>query len=278
VQNKKLLFGKIARPTHVHVGADPRVCPIKPDNTQQIQDNAQQIPDNEKRIPDNEKRIQDNDQQIPDYKKRIPDCKKQIPDNDPPIPFNNDPQLTLNDAGKMIEKWFLKLETKFPDIQCDVFIVMPNHVHCIIVNNGTGNSNIARANHIKNDPNLDRLLIDGEASILDEPQNLGGLQNLGEPQNLGKLSKMGELSKMAESSIIMGEHMGSPLSSVMQWFKTMSTNEYILGVKTLDWERFDGKLWQRNYWEHIIRDERSYNAIRKYIINNPRKWDVDKLR
>jgi len=249
VQNKKLLFGKIARPTHVHVGADPRVCPIKPDNDQQI--------------PDNEKRIQDNDQQIPD-------CKKQIPDNDP--------QLTLNDAGKMIEKWFLKLETKFPDIQCDVFIVMPNHVHCIIVNNGTGNSNIARANHIKNDPNLDRLLIDGEASILDEPQNLGGLQNLGEPQNLGKLSKMGELSKMAESSIIMGEHMGSPLSSVMQWFKTMSTNEYILGVKTLDWERFDGKLWQRNYWEHIIRDERSYNAIRKYIINNPRKWDVDKLR
>jgi len=76
----------------------------------------------------------------------------------------------------------------------------------------------------------------------------------------------------------MGPPQGSPLGTVMQWFKTMSTNEYIRGVKTLDWKRFDGKLWQRNYWEHIIRDERSYNAIRKYIINNPRKWDVDKLR
>jgi REP element-mobilizing transposase RayT len=76
----------------------------------------------------------------------------------------------------------------------------------------------------------------------------------------------------------LGEHVGSPLGSVMQWFKTMSTNEYIRGVKTLDWKGFDGKLWQRNYWEHIIRDERSYDAIRKYIINNPRKWDVDKLK
>src|SRR5680860_355784 len=220
VQNKKLLFGKIARPTPVV--ADPRVCPICPIN------------------PDNDQQIHDNEKQIPDY--------------DQPIPSNNnDPLLTLNDAGKMIEKWFLKLETKFPDIKCDIFMVMPNHVHCIIVNNGAGNKNIARANHIKNEPNLDRPSIDGETSIL------------GESPILGELS-------------IMGEHLGSPLGSVMQWFKTMSTNEYIRGVKTLDWERFDGKLWQRNYWEHIIRDERSYNAIRKYIINNPRNWDVDKLR
>lgn len=124
---------------------------------------------------------------------------------------------------------------------------MPNHVHCIIVNNGAGNPFLARANPINNGPNLDRPLINGETSIL------GG-------------------------SSILGEHMGSPLSLVMQWFKTMSTNEYIRGVKTLDWERFGGKLWQRNYLEHIIRDERSYNAIRKYIINNPRNWNVDKLR
>jgi putative transposase len=38
-----------------------------------------------------------------------------------------------------------------------------------------------------------------------------------------------------------------------------------------------GKLWQRNYWEHIIRDERAYQTISHYIINNPTKWETDKL-
>jgi putative transposase len=38
-----------------------------------------------------------------------------------------------------------------------------------------------------------------------------------------------------------------------------------------------GKLWQRNYYEHIIRNERSYQNISNYIINNPAKWDEDKF-
>lgn len=36
-------------------------------------------------------------------------------------------------------------------------------------------------------------------------------------------------------------------------------------------------VWQRNYYEHIIRDERSYERISKYIINNPAKWNDDKF-
>ncbi|WP_410479185.1 hypothetical protein [Pedobacter miscanthi] len=38
-----------------------------------------------------------------------------------------------------------------------------------------------------------------------------------------------------------------------------------------------GKLWQRNYYEHIIRDERAYQNISNYIINNPGKWNEDKF-
>ena len=53
---------------------------------------------------------------------------------------------------------------------------------------------------------------------------------------------------------IEGEHAGSPLHRVVQWFKTITTNEYIRGVKTLGWQPFNGKLWQRNYYEHIIRN------------------------
>ena len=75
----------------------------------------------------------------------------------------------------------------------------------------------------------------------------------------------------------MGEHVGSPLYWVVQWFKTMTTNEYIRNVKQNNWRTFDKKLWQRNYWEHIIRNENEYQRIAQYIIDNPKKWDMDRL-
>ncbi|MBL0331515.1 MAG: transposase [Chlorobiota bacterium] len=73
------------------------------------------------------------------------------------------------------------------------------------------------------------------------------------------------------------ENVGSPLHRVVQWFKTMTTNEYIRGVKNLGWIPFNGKLWQRNYYEIIIRNEQSYQTISEYIINNPAKWTLDKF-
>ncbi|MGI6638719.1 MAG: transposase [Desulfobulbus sp.] len=73
-----------------------------------------------------------------------------------------------------------------------------------------------------------------------------------------------------------GEHIGSPLQRVVQWFKTMSTNEYIRCVKQCGWPPFPGKLWQRNYYEHIIRNDENLNHIRQYIIDNPVKWNVDR--
>ena len=40
---------------------------------------------------------------------------------------------------------------------------------------------------------------------------------------------------------------------------------------------FNEKLWQRNYYEHIIRDEQSYHNISNYILNNPAQWGGDKF-
>lgn len=93
--------------------------------------------------------------------------------------IENDKML-LNDAGKMIEKWYYKLESKFQNVRCCKMVVMPNHFHFII--------------QIK--------------YKLDEKQDLS-------------------------------------LSEIVQWFKTMTTNEYIRGVKQFGWERFDKKLWQQ---------------------------------
>jgi putative transposase len=72
-----------------------------------------------------------------------------------------------------------------------------------------------------------------------------------------------------------GAHAGAPLPRIMQWFKTMTTNHYIRGAKTGAWPRFSGKLWQRNYFEHIIRSEKSLNAVREYIEANPARWSND---
>ncbi|HSE86752.1 MAG TPA: transposase [Candidatus Binatia bacterium] len=67
-----------------------------------------------------------------------------------------------------------------------------------------------------------------------------------------------------------------PLPTVIQWFKTMTTNEYIRGVKVASWPSFNRRLWQRNYYEHIIRNEDSLNRIRQYIIDNPARWAFDR--
>ncbi|HDZ62075.1 MAG TPA: hypothetical protein ENH40_02885 [Nitrospirae bacterium] len=78
----------------------------------------------------------------------------------------------------------------------------------------------------------------------------------------------------------MGNHGGGAptmsLSDVMHRFKTLTTKRYTDGVKNNDWPRFNKKLWQRNYYEHIIRDENSYYQISEYIQTNPLKWQDDK--
>ena len=47
------------------------------------------------------------------------------------------------------------------------------------------------------------------------------------------------------------------------------------GVKNDGWKAFDGKLWQRSFYDHIIRNKKSLDNIRAYIQNNPLKWELD---
>ncbi|MBR6539394.1 MAG: hypothetical protein IKT76_06020 [Bacteroides sp.] len=57
----------------------------------------------------------------------------------------------------------------------------------------------------------------------------------------------------------------------------MTTNEYIRGVKQSGWLSFSTRLWQRNYYEHIIRNQRSFDEIMMYIHDNPIHWADDTL-
>ena len=69
-------------------------------------------------------------------------------------------------------------------------------------------------------------------------------------------------------------HAGCSLPDVMCFFKTMTTNEYIRGVKDGILLPFDGKLWQKSYYDHVIRNQQDYNEIWEYIENNPAKWII----
>jgi len=155
-------------------------------------------------------------------------------------------EMRLNDAGRMVEKWWLELNHKFPNVDTDEYVVMPNHFHGIVV-------------------------------IVPPDDNVGADLRVGPNMRVGPGVGPDAGTHVGPNP---GAHTGAPLAgaslpTVIQWFKTMTTNEYIREVKTLGWPPFPGKLWQRNYWERIVRNEAALEHIRQYIVNNPARWTLD---
>ena len=79
-----------------------------------------------------------------------------------------------------------------------------------------------------------------------------------------------------------GDHKDRPYGTmkgtvgrIIQTYKSITTHDYIIGVKKHGWPPFPGKLWQRSYYEHVIRDEDELNRIRQYIRDNPLNWETD---
>lgn len=71
-------------------------------------------------------------------------------------------------------------------------------------------------------------------------------------------------------------HAGRSLQDVVRYFKTMTTNEYIRYVKNDKLPQFNKKLWQKSYYDHVIRNQTDYNEIWEYIENNPLKCLLNK--
>ena len=152
--------------------------------------------------------------------------------------------VRLNEAGRMVESVWQVLPRRFPTLVLDEFIVMPNHVHGILV-------------------------LAGFARPTGEPC-VHPVQQEGEH----KVRPYGQARNVVANRRPRGTE-ASSLGRVMQAFKSMTTDEYIRGVKTKGWEPFPGHLWQRNYYEHIIRNEQDLHDTRAYIRNNPASWAQD---
>ncbi len=165
----------------------------------------------------------------------------------------NAPEMILNNAGKMVEKEWLNLKNRFPNIELHEYIVMPNHFHGIL--EIVGATLVVAQNDVpQNDDGDNDNTPNGRITndIISDNQT-----EKGQPQGIAPTAKT--------------------IGDMMDAFKSITTVEYIRGVKNLGWQPFDGKLWQRNYYEHIIRNEKSYQTISNYIINNPAKWQEDKF-
>ena len=74
-------------------------------------------------------------------------------------------------------------------------------------------------------------------------------------------------------SNIKNEYAG--VGKYVSWFKRMSTNEYIRNRRRSSWPHFDKRFWHRNFYDHIIRDEKDLMRIHEYIENNPLNWGKD---
>jgi len=143
-------------------------------------------------------------------------------------------EVELSPAGKMIQEIWKNLPQHHPGFEMDEFIVMPNHIHGIIIlmeNVGVG---------LRAYPSTE----------MAEPK-----QKAGQPRRVAPTITLPE---------------------VVHHFKSYTTARYRERVENANWPPFPGRLWQRNYYEHIIRNENSLKKIREYIINNPIRWQFDR--
>ena len=128
-----------------------------------------------------------------------------------------DGKMVLNDVGNMIQKLWNKITERFNMVELDEFVIMPNHIHGIVIIVGAG-----------------------------------------------LVPARGERATTRVAPTII-----HTIGDIIGAFKSLTTHEYITGVKYNEWKPFNKRLWQRNYYEHIIRNENELIKIREYIKLNP---------
>ncbi len=131
-------------------------------------------------------------------------------------------EMVLSKHGEIVKEYFEKTSQHFQNIKIDCFVIMPNHIHAII--------------------------------IIEQPVGV-----------------IHELPLQVESALeIRKQRRSMMLPRIIGWFK-MNSAKAINKIREVSGR----PLWQRNYYEHIIRNETTFEQIRQYIRNNPLEWELD---
>ena len=173
-------------------------------------------------------------------------------------------QMQVNAAGGMVQENWEDLSERFPFVVLDAFVVMPNHLHgiiCLIEQDTTTATTPGRGEPCVRPPLL------GSAYHEDGPPGDGRSGD-------GRTQSSPLRASTQEYRHPHGTESGT-IGRIVQAFKSITTHQYTQGVKQNGWTPFEGRIWQRNYHEHIIRHEEAMNGIREYIIANPARWAED---
>jgi putative transposase len=179
-------------------------------------------------------------------------------------------EMKLNEFGTIAFNEWEKLPERFTNFELDVFQIMPNHMHGIIVLNDIDKWAGASPaqNNMENQNDLDKG--SGASPAQNNTENQNDLdKGSGASPAQNNMENQNDLDKGS------GASPAPTIFDIVGAYKSLVVNVCI-DICNLENKRL-GKLWQRNYYEHIIRDERSYQNISNYIINNPAKWEEDKF-
>ena len=150
-------------------------------------------------------------------------------------------QITLNNFGELIKEEWLKSAEIRKEIELDEFVIMPNHFHGIVIINQEIKRDFIKNNVEASDNNVGA---NGRSPLRQEIQ-----------------SSPPKISMKPKS-----------LSSLIAGFKSATTKKINMIRNTPQ-----NPVWQRNYYDHIIRNDESLTRIREYLQNNPLSWENDQL-
>lgn len=172
-----------------------------------------------------------------------------------------DGEMRLNALGQMVHACWQRLPFHFPNLTLDAFVVMPNHVHGILA--------------LVDPPGRGAALGQGSEHLTDDsyPNATPHPRDNPEPGvAFGQEMVQNHQDQLPNAAPLRPHLISGSVGAMILNFKSVTTRS-INRIR-----RSPGSpVWQRNYYDHIIRNEESWQFIRQYIHNNPLSWQEDQL-
>ncbi len=182
-----------------------------------------------------------------------------------------DGEMMLNEFGVLVKNEWLKTGIIRPNIVIDAFVVMPNHLHGILIITGNDDGRGFRGGGGGRDT-LQRVSTTESDTKSDMESNMKSDTESDTGMGTKTIEQFGKSTK-------------NSIPTIVRLFKSTTTKQInqlrrdTLQRASTPMQRVSTTpmqpLWQRNYYEHIIRNEIELNRIRQYIIDNPKKWKTD---
>jgi REP element-mobilizing transposase RayT len=179
--------------------------------------------------------------------------------------------VVLSAPGVIVQKTWRSLPHHFASVRLDEFVVMPNHVHGIILI--TDDHDGFRRGEALDQSGRGR---SGDTIILPAP----GLDLPGQTRHSASVQahsvpsegrgRSGDGMGESQVSVDLPLRADRGLPEIIRAFKSFSARQ-INRMQNTPGQPF----WQRNYYEHIIRDATELQKIRRYIQSNPLRWELD---